>query len=79
MTVYRLCLIGPAGRVANVRRYWASTDEGAVAVAREMLSEDPTLIGFQLWDASRKIAEERKRAGATPRGRGRGGSIRRQP
>ena len=32
---------------------------------REMLAEDPTLIGLQLWDGLRLVAEERKRAVAT--------------
>ena len=56
---YHLCLRGPTGRIAKVRRYWANTDEGAVARARELLAEDPTLIGFELWDGRRTIAEER--------------------
>ena len=77
MTMYRLCLLGPTGKIAKVRRLWANTDEGALAMAREMLSDDPTLIGFQLWDGPRQIAEERKRTGAAPRGRNRGGSKRR--
>ncbi len=63
MANYRLTLRGPTGRIAKVRRYWASTDEGAVARARELLAEDPTLIGFELWDEQRKIAGERRRAG----------------
>ena len=47
--MYRLCLLGPTGRIAKVRRYWANTDEDAEAIAREMLRDYPTLIGFQLW------------------------------
>jgi hypothetical protein len=54
MTMFRLCLPDPTGKIAKVRRYWASTDEGALAMAREMLSEDPTLISFELWDGHRK-------------------------
>ena len=69
MTMYRLRLLGPTGKIAKVRRFWANTDEGALAMAREMLSDDPTLIGFQLWDGPRQIAEERKRTGAAPHGR----------
>jgi hypothetical protein len=69
MTMFRLCLLGPTGKIAKVRRYWANTDEGALAMAREMLSDDPTLIGLQLWDGTRRVAEERRRAGATPRSR----------
>jgi len=65
MASYGLCLLGPTGKIAKVRRYWANTDEGAAATAREMLGDDPTLIGFQLWDGPRKIAEERRRAGVT--------------
>jgi hypothetical protein len=34
-----------------------------VARTRELLAEDPTLIGFELWDGQRKVAEERRRAG----------------
>ena len=44
--MYRLCLLGPTGKIARVRRYWAQTDEGALAMAREMLTDDPTLIGL---------------------------------
>jgi hypothetical protein len=29
-------------------------------MAREMLSEDPTLISFELRDGQRKVAEERR-------------------
>ena len=79
MTMSRLCLLGPTGRIAKVRRCWANTDEGALAMAREMLSDDPTPIGFQLWDRSRKVAEERRRVGATPRSRNRAPSARRSP
>ena len=32
MTMYRLCLLGPTGKIAKVRRFWASTDEGALAM-----------------------------------------------
>ena len=39
-------------------------------MAREMLSDDPTLIGFDLWDGPRQVAQQRRRAG----GRRRGGS-----
>ena len=70
MPMHRLCLRGPTGRIAKVRRYWASTDEGALARARELLAEDPTLIGFELWDGQCKVAEERRRAGVC-----RGGKI----
>ena len=63
--MYRLCLLGPTGKIAKVRRFWANTDEGALAMAREMLSDDPTLIGFDLRDGARKVAEERKRAGVS--------------
>lgn len=64
VTTYRLCLRRPTGRI---RRYWASTDEGAVAKAREMLAEDPTLIGFELCDGQRQVAQERRRAGSVER------------
>lgn len=67
MTTFRLCLRGPIGRIAKVRRHWASTEEGAVARARDLLAEDPTLIGFELWDGQRKVAEERRRSGTQRR------------
>jgi len=66
---YRLCLRGPTGRIAKVRRFWASTDEGATAMAREMLAEDPTLIGFDLYDGTRQIAQERRREGSGSAGK----------
>ena len=53
ITMYRLCLLGPTGKIAKVRRFWANTEEDALAMAREMLADDPTLIGFQLWDHPR--------------------------
>jgi hypothetical protein len=40
--MYRFCIFSPTGRIAKVRRFWAQTDEGAAAMAREILSEDPT-------------------------------------
>ncbi len=55
---YRLCIRGPTSCIAKVRRYWVSTDEGAVARARELLAEDPTLIGFERWDVQHEVAEE---------------------
>lgn len=67
---YRLCLRGPTGRIAKVRRYWASTDQGAIAMAREILSEDPTLIGFEFCDGQREVAEERRREGLGTGARG---------
>jgi hypothetical protein len=75
--MYRLCLYGPTGRIVKVRRYWANTDEGAIAKSREMLADDPTLIGFELWDGSRKVAGERRRAGVTPGSRGQEPAVRR--
>jgi hypothetical protein len=63
--------LGPTGKIAKVRRYWANTDDGALPTAREMLRDDPTLIGFQLWDGSRSVADEHKRTGASPGGRSR--------
>jgi len=38
--MYRLCLLGPTGRIAKVHRFRANTDEGAIAMAREMLGDD---------------------------------------
>ena len=39
MTMYRHTLRGPTGKIAKVHRFWANTDEGAVATAREVLLE----------------------------------------
>jgi hypothetical protein len=75
--MYRLCLRGPTGRIAKVRRYWASTDQGAVARARQMLGQDPTLIGFDLRDGPRQVAQERRRVGITRAGRSRAPSSHR--
>ena len=64
---------GPTGRITKVRRCWASTDEGATAMAREMLGEDPTLIGFELWG---RPAQARR--GAKARGLGAGRARRKR-
>ena len=32
-------------------------------MAREILAEDPTPIGYELWDGQRKVSEHRKRDG----------------
>ena len=71
MPNYRLCLRGPTGQIVQVRRYWASVDEGAVTMAREALAEYPTLIGFDLWEGPRQVAQERRRTGAAPSSAGR--------
>ena len=63
-TPFRLCLVGPKGKIAAVRRFWSNIDEGAEAKAREMLRDAPGMIGFEPWDGSRKIAQERKRSPA---------------
>jgi len=68
---YRLCLIGLPGRPVAVRRFFVNTDEGAIVTARGMLSDDPTLIGFDLWDGPRKVVEERRRVGVNSRVPGR--------
>ena len=52
------------GRGRYERAECASLDS-ARAEAREMLGEDPTLIGFELWDGPRQVAEERRRAGVS--------------
>ena len=44
-----------------MRRLWANTDEGAEAMARDMLRAAPSMTGFELWNGSRKISEGRKR------------------
>jgi hypothetical protein len=78
---YRLCLRGPTGRIVKVRRYWANTDEGAVASARELLAEDPTMVGFELWDGPRQVDQERRRVGVSPASsvrRSRRGPLRRK-
>jgi hypothetical protein len=78
MTKYRLCLLGPTGKIAKVLRYWAQTDEGALVIARDKFAADaPLMIGFQLWDGSRNVANERKRALAILRDRNRARAARR--
>jgi len=57
MTMYRLTLRGPTGRIANVHRFSANTDEGAIAKARERMADDLMLIRFELWKGKRQVAE----------------------
>ena len=54
MVMYRLCLLGPTGKIAKVLRYRARSDEGALAIARGKFAADaPLMIGFQLWETVR--------------------------
>ena len=70
MTTYRLCLLGPTGRIAKVRRFCANTDEGALVMPRDILrADEPLIVGFELWNGSRRITVERKRVVAILRGR----------
>ena len=61
MTMYRLCLLCPAGRIEAVQRYWAETDKEAQTIASSIFKDDPRMGAFELWLAPRRIhAETRK-------------------
>ncbi len=61
MTMYRVCLLGPHGKVEAVQRFSADSDKFALAIARDMIKGDSWLAGFELWQDKRRIhAETRK-------------------
>jgi hypothetical protein len=59
--MYRICLLGPGGQLAKVRRTWADTTEDALAAARDMLEADARLSGFELWRGGHRIHEESRK------------------
>ena len=62
MVIYRVCLLGPAGKLAGVQRVSAESDKEALAMARDMLKGDSPLAGFELWRGTRRVhTETRKR------------------
>jgi hypothetical protein len=58
MTVYRLCLFGPAGRFVAVQKLSALDDEEALAVARETVKGHSEIAAFELWEGPRKVSVE---------------------
>jgi hypothetical protein len=48
MAMYRLCLLGPALRIREVRRYWADTDKDALTIAKQIFEDDRWMGGFEL-------------------------------
>jgi hypothetical protein len=56
MGTYRLFLIGQTGSVVSERQYAAESDESALMVARKLLNTDQTMVGFELWQGSSRIA-----------------------
>jgi hypothetical protein len=61
MAVYRVCLLGLAGKLESERRIFVDSTQDALAAARDMLESDRRLSGFEIWQgASRLHAEARK-------------------
>ena len=58
MMTYRLCLLGPAGKIEAVQRFWAETDEEALAIADRIFKDDARMRGFELWLGQQRIAAE---------------------
>jgi hypothetical protein len=58
MTVYRLCLFGPAGSLMAVQKLSALDDEEALAVARETVKGHSEIAAFDLWEGPRKVRAE---------------------
>ena len=56
MTMYRLCLLGPALRMRAVRCYSADSDKEALSIARGIFEDDPWMGAFELWLGPRRIA-----------------------
>ena len=62
MTMYRLYLLGPTGRIEAVQRFMAEADNNAVALGRRYLTNDSWFGGFELWVDNRRVhLETRKR------------------
>ena len=60
MTVYRVCLLGPTGKVDAVQQLSAATDKDATDAARRMLERDhPWFIGFEVWRDNRRVHIQR--------------------
>jgi hypothetical protein len=55
MAVYRVCLLGLAGKLEAVRRISEDSTEAAVAAAHEMLKSDRRLSGFEIWRGARLV------------------------
>jgi hypothetical protein len=58
MTIYRVRLLGPRGEVAAAQQFTAASLREAVAIARGMAKEDSWFMGFDLWNARRKVHVE---------------------
>lgn len=62
MTMYRLYLLGPTGRIEAVQRFSADAEKQAVALGRRYMTSDSWFGGFELWVDSRRVhLETRKR------------------
>jgi hypothetical protein len=61
MTIYRLYLLGPTGRVEAVQRFSAEADKNAVTLGRSCLMSDSWFGGFELWVDNRRIHLEKRR------------------
>jgi hypothetical protein len=62
LTMYRLYLLGPTGRIEAVQRFTAGADKSAVALGRRYLTNDAWFGGFELWVDNRRVhLETRKR------------------
>jgi hypothetical protein len=62
MTMYRLYLLGPTGRIEAVQRFSVEAEKTAVAVGRRYMMSDSWFGGFELWVDNRRVhLETRKR------------------
>ena len=61
MTVYRACLLSPAGKLAALHRISADDDDMAVAFVRDTIKRSPAIGSFELWQGSRRIEPSKKK------------------
>ena len=69
MAIYKVCLIGPAGKIGAIQQFSAESDNVALAIARGMTKEDSWFAGFELWLGRRRIRPKTQKRHHTGRGR----------
>ncbi len=68
MTSYRVCWLGPTGKVEIVQSLSFDTDDKALLFARARLErEDDRIVGFELWRGTLRVHVEMRKPVTGPR------------